>query len=61
MGGLLIISFLMRNSTLKISGILTSAPMLGFPMDRKLKGIKYVAVKYFGHYMEVSIIINYII
>ncbi|CAK83537.1 unnamed protein product (macronuclear) [Paramecium tetraurelia] len=57
MGGLLIISFLIRNPQLKVRGIITTAPMLGFPMDRKLKGIKYIAVKYFGHYME-DLVIN---
>lgn len=29
--------------------------MLGFPLDRKLKGFKYYAVKFFGHYLEVNI------
>lgn len=48
MGGLLVISFLLRNPFIKVSGLITTAPMLGFPMDRKLKGIKYFAVKYFG-------------
>lgn len=53
MGGLLVISFLLRNPQLKVSGVFTTAPMLGFPLDRRLKGIKYIAVKYFGQYMEV--------
>jgi len=55
MGGLLIISLLIRNQNLRIAGIITTSPMLGFPLDRKLKGFKYYAVKFFGHYLEVSL------
>lgn len=53
MGGLLIISLLIRNQNLKIAGVITTSPMLGFPLDRKLKGFRYYAVKFFGHYLEV--------
>lgn len=58
MGGLLIISLLIRNPSLKVAGVITSAPMLGFPMDRKLRGFRYYAVKYFGHYLEVREVAN---
>ena len=54
MGGLLIVSLLIRNPHLKIAGVITTSPMFGFPQDRELKGFKYYAVKYLGHYLEVN-------
>lgn len=62
MGGLLLITLLMRNPFLKIAGnrydyqnigILTTSPMLNLPLDRKIKGIKFLLVKFFGKYLEV--------
>lgn len=57
MGGLLIVSLLIRNPHLKIAGVITTSPMFGFPQDRELKGFKYYAVKYLGHYLE-DLVIN---
>lgn len=54
MGGLLIITLLMRNPHLKIAGIITTSPLLNLPMDRKIRGIKYIIVKWFGGLLEVT-------
>lgn len=53
----MVISLLIRNPQLKVAGVLTTSPMLGFPLDRKLSGFRYIAVKYFGHYLE-DLVIN---
>jgi alpha-beta hydrolase superfamily lysophospholipase len=53
MGALLLITLIMRNPQLKIAGVMTTSPLLGFPMDRKIKGIKYWLVRIFGSFLEV--------
>ena len=47
MGSLLLITLIMRNPQLKIAGLITTSPLLGLPMDRKIKGIKYWLVRLF--------------
>jgi alpha-beta hydrolase superfamily lysophospholipase len=58
MGGLLVISLLIRNPRLKISGVITTAPMLGFPMNRNIGPFKRFFIKNFGHYLEVNKFLN---
>lgn len=55
MGALVIISLLIRNPKLKISGLIVTAPTLGFPLNRKIGPLKQFLIKNFGHYLEVNI------
>ena len=56
MGGLLIITLIMRNPSLKIaglfkiltSGVITTSPMLALPLDRRIKGIKLLLIRFVG-------------
>lgn len=40
MGALIIISLLIRNPKLKISGVICTAPTLGFPLNRNIGPFK---------------------
>ncbi|CAD8048712.1 unnamed protein product [Paramecium sonneborni] len=57
MGALVIISLLIRNSKLKISGVICTAPTLGFPLNRNIGPFKQFLIKNFGHYLE-DLVIN---
>ena len=53
MGALVILSLLIRNPKLKISGVICTAPTLGFPLNRNIGPFKEFVIKNFGHYLEV--------
>ncbi|CAD8043714.1 unnamed protein product [Paramecium primaurelia] len=57
MGALVIISLLIRNPKLKISGVICTAPTLGFPLNRNIGPFKQFLIKNFGHYLE-DLVIN---
>lgn len=53
MGALLILSLLVNNPKLKVAGVITTAPILGFPKNRRMGPFKEFLIKNFGHYLEV--------
>ena len=48
LGGLVVLTFAMRNPLLKIAGIISTSALLGFPKDRKLDFFKLTLIKSIG-------------
>ena len=53
MGAALIASLLIRNSYLRISGVILTSGLFGFPKERNMPWIKRTAIKLIGNHLEV--------
>ena len=52
MGGLLILSFAIRNHKLKLAGLISTSALIGFPKDRKISWLKAWIIKKIGKKLE---------
>lgn len=57
MGGLLILTMVMRNPDLNVAGIISTSALIGFPKDRKMSFIKKFFIKNLGKKLE-DIVVN---
>jgi alpha-beta hydrolase superfamily lysophospholipase len=57
MGGLLVLSFAIRNNKLKLAGLVVTSSLLGFPKDRKMGWFKAWLIKKIGKKLE-DVVVN---